>query len=103
MPLSQAELERLELSDEQRAAFSGLLDENADLRAKTREAEVDQRVEELEGAWPEGEARRAQALPAGCACRRWWTGCGSPVGQGPEGERHGARNPRSLHRCDQGQ
>ena len=49
MPLSQAELDRLELSDEQRAAFGGLLDENADLRAQTREAEVDQRVEELEG------------------------------------------------------
>ena len=48
MPLSQAELDRLELSDEQRAAFAGVLDENADLRAKTREAEVDQRVKELE-------------------------------------------------------
>lgn len=47
MPLSREELDRLELSDEARAAFQQILDDNAQLSAKTREAEADRRVEEL--------------------------------------------------------
>lgn len=43
------ELDRLDLSDEQRAAFQSILDENAALAAKTREADADARISELEG------------------------------------------------------
>lgn len=42
------ELDRLDLSDEQRAAFQSILDENAALAAKTREADADARISELE-------------------------------------------------------
>lgn len=42
------ELDRLDLSDEQRAAFQSILDENAQLSAKTREADADARISELE-------------------------------------------------------
>jgi hypothetical protein len=42
------ELDRLDLSDEQRAAFQSILEENAALSAKAREADVDARVSELE-------------------------------------------------------
>jgi hypothetical protein len=49
MPLTREELDRLELSDEQRTAFSALLDENASLSRTAREKEVDRRVEELKG------------------------------------------------------
>lgn len=45
--LSQAELDRLELSDEQRAAFQRVIDENVTLSAKTREKDADKRVEDL--------------------------------------------------------
>lgn len=48
MPLTREELDRLELSDEARAAILPVLDENADLRAQTREGAADQRVAELE-------------------------------------------------------
>ena len=39
---------RLELSDDARAAFQNVLDENATLRATTRESEADRRIGELE-------------------------------------------------------
>lgn len=42
------ELDRLDLSDEQRAAFQSILEENAQLAAKTREADADARISELE-------------------------------------------------------
>lgn len=42
------ELDRLDLSDEQRAAFQSILEENAQLSAKTREADADARISELE-------------------------------------------------------
>lgn len=42
------ELDRLDLSDEQRAAFQSILDENAQLSAKSREADADARISELE-------------------------------------------------------
>ena len=48
MALTREELERLDLSDEQRAAFQSVLDENAQFAAKSREAEVAQRISELE-------------------------------------------------------
>ena len=47
MPLSREELDKLELSDEQRSAIQPLLDENASLRVSTRESEADHRVGEL--------------------------------------------------------
>ena len=47
MPISAEELERLELSDETRAALSEILNENAELRARNRESEVDARIDEL--------------------------------------------------------
>lgn len=46
--LQGEELDRLDLSDEQRAAFQSILDENAQLSAKTREADADARISELE-------------------------------------------------------
>lgn len=42
-------LDRLELSDEARAAVQTLLDDNAKLSATNRETEVDSRIEELKG------------------------------------------------------
>jgi hypothetical protein len=45
--LTREDLERLELSEDARASLLGVLDENASLRAKTREGEADRRVEEL--------------------------------------------------------
>ena len=48
MALTREELERLDLSDEQRAAFQSVLDENAHFAARSREAEVAQRITELE-------------------------------------------------------
>lgn len=49
MPLTQEELDRMEgLSDEQRAAFQKVLDENVQLSAKSRETDVDKRLKELE-------------------------------------------------------
>ena len=45
--LSNEELERLELSDETRAALSDVLKENAELKARQREASVDKRIDEL--------------------------------------------------------
>lgn len=48
MPLTREDLERLELSDDARAAFQSVLNENANLRASTRESEADRRVGELE-------------------------------------------------------
>lgn len=47
MPISAEELERLELSDETRAALSDILNENAELKARTRKSEVDARIDEL--------------------------------------------------------
>lgn len=47
MPLSREELDRLELSDEQKGFLSELLDENATYRAQAREAQVENRLEEL--------------------------------------------------------
>lgn len=44
---SNEELERLELSDEIRAALTDVLSENADLKARSRVAEVDARIDEL--------------------------------------------------------
>ena len=56
MPLTREELDRLDLSDEQRAAFQSVLNENAQLSATSREAEVATRITELEGLglkdWP---------------------------------------------------
>ena len=49
MPLNCEELDRLDLSDEQRAAFQSILDTNAELSAKTRESDADMRILELEG------------------------------------------------------
>lgn len=46
--LHSEELDRLDLSDEQRAAFQSILEENAQLSAKTREADADARISELE-------------------------------------------------------
>jgi hypothetical protein len=45
--LTREELERLDLTDEQRAAFQAVLDENVELSAKTKESEADRRVDEL--------------------------------------------------------
>jgi hypothetical protein len=42
------ELDRLDLSDEQRAAFQSILDENAVLSASAREADAEKRISELE-------------------------------------------------------
>lgn len=42
------ELDRLDLSDEQRAAFQSILDENATLSASARESDAEKRVSELE-------------------------------------------------------
>ncbi len=47
MALSNEELERLELSDETRAALQGILNENAELQKQARERTVDQRIDEL--------------------------------------------------------
>lgn len=47
MALSREELAALNLSDDARAAIQNVLDENARLSAKTREAEADRRVDEL--------------------------------------------------------
>lgn len=47
--ISREELDRLELSDEQRRAFENLLDENATLTVSTREKDADARVDELKG------------------------------------------------------
>ena len=47
MTISAEELERLELSDETKAALSAILNENADLKARTREQDVDRRIDEL--------------------------------------------------------
>lgn len=47
--LTREELDRLDLSDEQRAAFQQILDENVSLSAQTRIGEADSRVAELEG------------------------------------------------------
>ena len=47
MGLTREQIEALELSDSDRAALLSVLDENASLRATTREAEVDRRVDEL--------------------------------------------------------
>lgn len=44
-----AALDGVELSDEARQAIQSVLDENASLRARTREQEADARVEELKG------------------------------------------------------
>lgn len=49
MPLSREELDRLELSDEQKGYLSELLDENATLRASQRENDVENRLTELKG------------------------------------------------------
>lgn len=49
MTLTQAELDALNLSDDQRAAFQRALDENATLKATTRESAADKRITELEG------------------------------------------------------
>jgi hypothetical protein len=46
--LNREELDRLDLSDEQRAAFQQILDQNVELSAKAREASADERVSELE-------------------------------------------------------
>ena len=46
--LHSEELDRLDLSDEQRAVFQSILEENAQLSAKTREADADARISELE-------------------------------------------------------
>ena len=46
--LHSEELDRLDLSDEQRAVFQSILEENAQLSAKTREADADVRISELE-------------------------------------------------------
>lgn len=48
MPLTREELDRLNLSDEQRAVFQSVLDENAQLARKTREESVTKRIHELE-------------------------------------------------------
>lgn len=45
--MTREELEALNLSDEQKAAFQTILDENAALSASTREAEADRRIDEL--------------------------------------------------------
>lgn len=45
--LSREELDRLELSDEQRAAIQSLVEENARLSAVSREADADRRIVEL--------------------------------------------------------
>ena len=45
--LTREELDRLDLSDEQRAAFQSVLDENVQLSAKTKESASDARLEEL--------------------------------------------------------
>jgi hypothetical protein len=45
--ISREELDRLELSDEQRRAFESILDENANLTVSTREKDADARVDEL--------------------------------------------------------
>ena len=42
------ELDRLDLSDEQRAAFQSILDENATLSASARESDAEKRISELE-------------------------------------------------------
>jgi len=42
-------LDGLELSDEARAAIQSVLDENANLRSRTREQDADARIEELKG------------------------------------------------------
>jgi hypothetical protein len=47
MPMSREELDRLELSDSQRAAFQSLLEENVELRSVSREKEIDDRIAEL--------------------------------------------------------
>jgi len=47
MGLTREQIEALELSDDARAALLSVLDENATLRASTREAEADRRVDEL--------------------------------------------------------
>lgn len=47
--ISREELDRLELSDEARAAFQSVLDENSTLTGKTREQEATSRLEELKG------------------------------------------------------
>jgi hypothetical protein len=47
MPLSNEELDRLELSDETRAALQDVLNENADLQRKARERDVEKRIDEL--------------------------------------------------------
>lgn len=43
-------LDGLELSDEARAAIQNVLNENASLKARTREAEVDAKIDELKSA-----------------------------------------------------
>jgi hypothetical protein len=48
MPLTREEMDALNLSEEQRAAFKTILDENVTLSAKTRTSEADKRVAELE-------------------------------------------------------
>ena len=46
--MTREELDRLDLSDEQRAAFQTILEENVELSAKAREASADERISELE-------------------------------------------------------
>lgn len=48
LSFNSEELDRLDLSDEQRAAFQSILNDNAELSAKTRESDADVRISELE-------------------------------------------------------
>ena len=48
MSLNREELDRLDLSDEQRAAFQKILDEKVELSARVREASAAERISELE-------------------------------------------------------